>query len=46
MELVRVWDVRNQVKVMVQEWGLVMSYQNPLPCRTETLDINPETGNQ
>ena len=44
MDFVRVWEIKELVKVMVHEWGQVVSYQNPLPCQMESLDANPETG--
>ena len=38
------WEIKELVRVMVHEWGQVVSYQNPLPCQMESLDANPETG--
>ena len=44
MDFVRMWEIKELVRVMVHEWGQVVSYQNPLPCQKESLDANPETG--
>ncbi len=44
IEFVKLWDIQEMVKLMVYEWGQVVSYQTPLPCQTETRDSSPETG--
>ena len=44
LELVKVWEVTERVKMVMNQWLQVVSYQKQLPSTSESLENSPNIG--